>query len=114
MLCGCYSLTARNENLSNSPSPNTPGHEIVGDIAAVGDGEKKFAVGDQVGAGWHGGHDGILYLFRIVRLQLTKSGICRECNRAEFHLCVNREINGLTRNGGCTTVWTTLPRNINC
>ncbi|KIM96866.1 hypothetical protein OIDMADRAFT_131185 [Oidiodendron maius Zn] len=85
LACGiCHSDAFVQEGNMGNAFPNTPGHEIVGDIAAVGDGEKKFAVGDRVGAGWHGGHD----------------GICRECHRAEFHLCANREINGLTRNGG--------------
>lgn len=38
-----------------------PGHEIIGDIVAVGTGEKTWNVGDRVGGGWHGGHDGILF-----------------------------------------------------
>ena len=29
--------------------PITPGHEVVGKIVAVGDGEKKWKVGDRVG-----------------------------------------------------------------
>lgn len=39
-------------------SPLVPGHEIVGRIAAVGEGVAGWKVGDRVGAGWHGGHDG--------------------------------------------------------
>ena len=34
------------------------GHEIVGDVAAVPDSEKTWKVGDRVGGGWHGSHDG--------------------------------------------------------
>jgi len=34
-----------------------PGHETVGEVVAVGPGEKTWKVGDRVGAPWHGGHD---------------------------------------------------------
>jgi D-arabinose 1-dehydrogenase-like Zn-dependent alcohol dehydrogenase len=36
----------------------TPGHEIIGHVAAVADGETAWKVGDRVGGAWHGGHDG--------------------------------------------------------
>ena len=39
-------------------SPRTPGHEIIGDVAAVGPGESRWKVGARVGGTWHGGHDG--------------------------------------------------------
>jgi D-arabinose 1-dehydrogenase-like Zn-dependent alcohol dehydrogenase len=35
-----------------------PGHEIIGNVAAVPDSEKVWKVGDRVGGPWHGGHDG--------------------------------------------------------
>jgi alcohol dehydrogenase len=35
--------------------PLTPGHEIAGTVAELGDGVNKFAVGDRVGVGWFGG-----------------------------------------------------------
>ena len=38
--------------------PRVPGHETIGDVAAVGPNESKWKVGDRVGAAWHGGHDG--------------------------------------------------------
>ena len=38
----------------------TPGHELIGRVAAVGTGAEKWKVGDRIGAGWHGGHDGEL------------------------------------------------------
>ena len=41
-------------------SPIVPGHEIIGQVAAVGDGVSAWKVGDRVGGGWHGGHDGAL------------------------------------------------------
>ncbi|MDI1487864.1 MAG: hypothetical protein OHK93_007137 [Ramalina farinacea] len=37
--------------------PRIPGHETIGDVVVVGEGEKKWKVGDRVGAPWHGGHD---------------------------------------------------------
>lgn len=37
-----------------------PGHEIVGDVVAVGPGEKTWQTGDRVGGGWHGAHDGMV------------------------------------------------------
>lgn len=39
-------------------SPRVPGHEIIGKVAAVGSGVSGWTVGDRVGGGWHGGHDG--------------------------------------------------------
>ena len=42
-------------------SPMIPGHETIGDVVAVGPGEKTWKVGDRVGAPWHGGHDGRSY-----------------------------------------------------
>jgi len=64
--------------------PVIPGHEVVGDVVAVGPNEKKWKVGDRVGGPWHGGHD----------------GTCKACNRGLFQMCDHEEINGVTRNGG--------------
>jgi len=36
--------------------PLTPGHEIAGTVAEVGDGVEDFAVGDRVEVGWFGGN----------------------------------------------------------
>lgn len=60
------------------------GHEFVGTVVQVADGEKKWKVGDRVGGPWHGGHD----------------MMCRSCSRAQFQMCDNKQINGVTRNGG--------------
>ena len=65
--------------------PIIVGHELIGTVVAVGPGEKKWKVGDRVGGPWHGGHD----------------GSCISCNRGFFQTCVNEEVNGITRNGGC-------------
>jgi D-arabinose 1-dehydrogenase-like Zn-dependent alcohol dehydrogenase len=36
--------------------PIVAGHEIIGDVLAVGDGERKWKVGERVGGPWHGGN----------------------------------------------------------
>lgn len=35
--------------------PRVPGHEIVGDVVAVGDNVDRFKGGERVGGAWHGG-----------------------------------------------------------
>lgn len=64
--------------------PIVPGHETIGKIAAVPDGEKRWKVNDSVGAPWHGGHD----------------GVCKQCSRGQFQMCKNGAVNGVTRDGG--------------
>merc|ERR1712225_135268 len=67
-------------------TPRVPGHEIIGKIVALGKGteSKGFKVGDRVGSGWHGGHD----------------GICASCSRGLFQTCKAATINGVVRDGG--------------
>ena len=65
--------------------PRIPGHEIVGEVAAIPSTEKKWKVGDRVGGTWHGGHD----------------GICRSCIKGLNQMCDNAEVNGVSRDGGC-------------
>ena len=51
-------------------SPMIPGHEVIGDVVAVGHGEKEWKVGDRVGGPWHGGHDGsILHYDNLMNVQ---------------------------------------------
>ena len=69
-------------------SPLILGHEIIGDVVAVGPEETKWKIGDRVGGGWHGGHD----------------RVCTQCNRGMFQLCSNEQINGVTRDGGCMCI----------
>ncbi|KAJ9638783.1 hypothetical protein H2201_005724 [Coniosporium apollinis] len=84
--CGvCHSDTAVQEgHFPGIPYPIIPGHEVIGTIVAVGEGEKRWKEGDRVGGPWHGGHD----------------GTCKACNRGLFQMCSNEAINGVTRNGG--------------
>lgn len=56
--------------------PLTPGHEIAGRIAEIGDGVEGFAVGDRVAVGWFGG---CCYH-------------CDPCRRGVFIHCVNGKV----------------------
>lgn len=58
--------------------PTVPGHEIVGEVAAIPPSEKHWKVGQRVGSGWHGGHC------------LT----CDTCRKGFFNLCDNASVNG--------------------
>jgi D-arabinose 1-dehydrogenase-like Zn-dependent alcohol dehydrogenase len=40
-----------------NPWPMIPGHEIVGDVVALGEGVTRQKIGDRVGGPWHGGKD---------------------------------------------------------
>ncbi|KAI0474136.1 alcohol dehydrogenase [Xylariaceae sp. FL0804] len=64
--------------------PRVPGHEIVGDVVAVGSGVTRFQGGERVGGPWHGGHD----------------GVCTQCARGQFQMCASSQVNGVTRDGG--------------
>ncbi|KAI0722069.1 chaperonin 10-like protein [Fomitopsis betulina] len=64
--------------------PLVPGHEIVGDVAAVPPSEKKWKVGQRVGSGWHGGH----------------CHSCHSCSVGDFVTCTEEDINGVSRHGG--------------
>ena len=60
--CGvCFSDMFAQNNVMGAGFPLVPGHEIIGRVAAVGDGNSMWKVGDRIGAGWHGGHDGELF-----------------------------------------------------
>jgi len=87
LACGvCHSDSFLHQgHLGDKVFPRVPGHEVIGTVIAVGDGEKKWKVGDCVGGGWHGGHD----------------GLCKACNRGLFQMCENEVINGVSRDGGC-------------
>ncbi|KAF2105992.1 alcohol dehydrogenase [Lophiotrema nucula] len=85
LACGvCHSDELVKHGGFGNPIPMVPGHEVIGDIVAVPDGEKTWKVGDRVGGAWHGGHD----------------GTCKACKRGLFQMCSNEQINGVTRYGG--------------
>src|SRR5215468_5344903 len=64
--------------------PRVPGHEVAGVVDALGEGVSAWKVGQRVGVGWHGGHD----------------GTCRECRRGDFVNCRNGKISGVSYDGG--------------
>lgn len=64
--------------------PRVPGHEIAGRIDAVGTGVTAWKAGQRVGVGWHGGH----------------CGVCVNCRKGDFVLCVAGQIPGITYDGG--------------
>ena len=87
-------------------SPLVPGHEIIGHVAAVGEGAGTWKVGDRVGGAWHGGHDGGLFdIFEREgygeSILMLLIGTCKACKKGLFQMCDNEAINGETRDGGC-------------
>ena len=80
----CHSDAGVQAGAFGNSFPIIPGHELIGNVVAVGDGEKKWKVGDRVGGPWHGGHD----------------AVCKQCQRGQFQMCQNEAINGVTKDGG--------------
>jgi NADPH2:quinone reductase len=64
--------------------PRVPGHEVAGVVEAVGEDVRRLSVGDRVGVGWHGGHD----------------GTCDACLEGAYMQCRDARITGLTTDGG--------------
>ena len=64
--------------------PRTPGHEIAGVIDAIGGDSGIWKVGDRVGVGWYGGHD----------------GQCDPCRRGDFIACEKLQVPGISYDGG--------------
>ena len=66
------------------PLPVTPGHEIVGTVAALGPEVTEFRIGDRVGVPW---------------LAFT-CGECAYCRSGRENLCERARFTGYTRDGG--------------
>lgn len=69
------------------PSPKLPlilGHEIVGRVAAVGEGVRQFTLGQRVGVPWLG----------------HTCGVCRYCRAGRENLCDAPGFTGYTLDGG--------------
>lgn len=67
--------------------PIVPGHEIVGEVLAVGERVTNLAVGMRVGVPWLG----------------RTCGVCAYCKSGQENLCDNPEFTGATRDGGYAT-----------
>lgn len=71
-------------DLSPHRTRTVPGHEIVGQVDAVGDGARRFRVGDRAGIAW---------------LRHT-CGRCRWCRHGQENLCVDPRFTGWDADGG--------------
>jgi propanol-preferring alcohol dehydrogenase len=70
--------------LTEPKLPLIPGHQIVGRVAALGEGAERYAVGDRVGVPWLGSTD----------------GTCRYCTSGRENLCDNALFTGYQLDGG--------------
>ncbi|HSD73566.1 MAG TPA: zinc-dependent alcohol dehydrogenase family protein [Steroidobacteraceae bacterium] len=70
--------------LPQARCPITPGHEIVGEVVAVGQAAARFRSGDRVGVPWLAG----------------TCGRCRYCREEHENLCEQAVFTGHTVNGG--------------
>jgi D-arabinose 1-dehydrogenase-like Zn-dependent alcohol dehydrogenase len=68
--------------------PRVPGHEVIGEIAAIGPDVDGWRVGERVGVGWWPG----------------SCGYCGHCRRGEAFACENvHGATGVSRDGGYAT-----------
>jgi D-arabinose 1-dehydrogenase-like Zn-dependent alcohol dehydrogenase len=84
--CGvCHSdMLAKEGAFPGVTYPIVPGHEVAGEIAALGEDVKPWQVGRRVGVGWFGGN----------------CGWCEPCRRGDLIGCENMGIPGVTFDGG--------------
>ena len=83
--CGvCHSDSLTVAGMMGNEFPRAPGHEVAGEVDAIGDGVEGFSAGDRVGVGWFGG-----CCFH-----------CEPCRRGDFILCENGEVSGISYDGG--------------
>jgi len=82
-VCGSDELTA-DGSWPGIEYPRVPGHEVVGIVDQLGPNVSEWKMGQRVGVGWHGGHD----------------GTCRSCRRGDFRNCENLKVPGISYDGG--------------
>ncbi len=71
-------------DLTEPKLPLILGHEIVGTVAALGQGVEKFRIGDRIGVPWLG----------------YTCGRCRYCRQGRENLCDQPGFTGYTLDGG--------------
>lgn len=69
-----------------------PGHEIIGEVVALGQGTRRFHLGERIGIPW----------FRHA------CGVCRYCRSGRENLCPNSSYTGWDADGGYAE-YTTVP-----
>ncbi|KAH8660342.1 alcohol dehydrogenase GroES-like domain-containing protein [Xylariales sp. PMI_506] len=83
--CGvCHTDACAQYNVFGGGFPIVPGHEIIGKVAALGDGVAGWEIGDRIGGAWHAGHD----------------DTCDNCKLGYYQLCEPYVVNGVTKPGG--------------
>ena len=84
--CGlCHSdLSMMNNDWGMTQYPIVPGHEIIGEIVALGNAVKNLKVGDKVGLGW----------------MSSSCMSCSQCMSGDHNLCGNSEGTIIGRHGG--------------
>jgi len=70
--------------LTQPKLPLVPGHEIIGEIAALGEGAERFTLGERVGVSWLASTD----------------GVCKYCRAGQENLCESALFTGYTVDGG--------------
>ena len=71
-------------DLNDPKLPLIPGHQIVGEVNAVGEGAERFSLGDRVGVPWLG----------------WTCGECRYCRAGRENLCERSRFTGYELDGG--------------
>ena len=83
--CGvCHSDSLTVMGAMGNDFPRAPGHEVAGEVDAVGEGVTAWNTGDRVGVGWFGGCD----------------FTCEACRRGDFISCEDGQVPGIAYDGG--------------
>src|SRR5246500_187382 len=92
--CGvCHSDSGTIEGQFPIDWPRVPGHELVGQIDALGSGVQGWAIGQRVGVGFLGG----------------SCGYCEFCRNGDLVNCRNQEYTGIHHDGGYAEVMIAKP-----
>ncbi|MEZ4299795.1 MAG: NAD(P)-dependent alcohol dehydrogenase [Polyangiaceae bacterium] len=84
--CGiCFSDVSMMDNAWGfTPYPLVPGHEIIGEVRALGEQVRHLSIGDVVGMGWHAGY----------------CMGCAQCMGGDHHMCAQAASTFIGRHGG--------------
>lgn len=87
--CGiCHSdIHMIDNDWQTSKYPLVPGHEVVGEVAALGEQVQHLRLGQRVGLGW----------------QVSSCGTCEWCSSGQENLCSDSEATVVGRHGGFAT-----------